>query len=154
MAYTYELAELLKWKCAPDYIYRQLAEECTELAKAALKIVRVQKGEASHLKEADAVKNFLEEIADVSIMIDLALEIMDDAAVDDVCDWIDNKKNRMYERLVAMPDRLETKLWGDLKKDKSAASAPKSCVCGTLSEQIQAVLNELLNRLENTTEKR
>lgn len=105
-----EIAALLKRKCAPDYIYRQLAEECVELAQAALKLVRVRKGEASHLKESDVMDNFLEELADASIMIDLALENMGDAKIGDVRGWVDSKMNRMHKRLSAMPDNVETKL--------------------------------------------
>lgn len=131
-----EIAALLKRKCAPDYIYRQLAEECVELAQAALKVVRVRNGEASHLNESDVMDNLVEEIADASIMIDLALEIMSDAKIDAVCGWIDSKMNRMHKRLSAMPDNIETMLWGDLKRNESAASAPKTCACGTLHEQL------------------
>lgn len=144
-----EIADLMKRKCAPDYIYRQLAEECTELAQAALKIVRMRNGEASHLKESDVMDNFIEEIADTSIMIDLVLENMNDEKIDAVCRWEDMKKNRMYKRLSAMPDNIEAKLCRvGLKRNESAAPFSDVCPCAkTEKELIQAVLSDLLFRI-------
>ena len=50
----------------------QLAEECSELAQAALKLRRVENGtNPARVSEEDAVKNVLEEIADISLCIGL-----------------------------------------------------------------------------------
>ena len=42
-----DLLNLIRERKTPDYLYRQLAEECAELAHAALKVVRAQNGEIS-----------------------------------------------------------------------------------------------------------
>lgn len=56
--------------CDNDYLHRQLAEECIELAQAALKMIRVHNNETPAGK--DEVKDALvEEFADVCIMLDL-----------------------------------------------------------------------------------
>ena len=54
-----------------DYMLRQLAEECAELAQAALKLVRARNGETP-MGEAEAMARLIEEMADVSIMWDWA----------------------------------------------------------------------------------
>lgn len=49
-------------------MYEQLAEECTELAKAALKMARVIRGENPTPKTVEEVeKDLIEEVTDVSI---------------------------------------------------------------------------------------
>lgn len=56
--------------CDNDYLHRQLAEECAELAQAALKMIRVRNNETP--ADGDEVRNaMLEEFADVRIMLDL-----------------------------------------------------------------------------------
>ena len=49
-------------------MYEQLAEECTELAKAALKMARVIRGENPTPKTVEEVRtNLIEEVTDVAI---------------------------------------------------------------------------------------
>lgn len=51
-------------------LLEQLAEECTELAQAALKLARLERGENPTPKtEEECVKNLLEELADVNLCI-------------------------------------------------------------------------------------
>ena len=49
---------------SPEYCHRQLAEECTELAHAALKMVRVMNHETPKAPE-EAMEALIEEMADV-----------------------------------------------------------------------------------------
>lgn len=67
------LLRLLNESCKPDYLYRQLAEECTELAQAALKKVRYMKHEMPLSQKGDVEGNYLEALADVGVMWELAL---------------------------------------------------------------------------------
>ena len=71
------LFTLLQQTCEPDYLYRQLAEECTELAQAALKKVRCAKSEISPGAKAEIDDNYLEELADVGVMRELAVRTLD-----------------------------------------------------------------------------
>ena len=49
-------------------MYEQLAEECTELAKAALKKARLIRGENPTPKTAEEIdKNLIEEVTDVAL---------------------------------------------------------------------------------------
>lgn len=49
----------------------QLAEECAELGKAALKLARIDRGEnPTPIKREEALKELTEEAADVSLVID------------------------------------------------------------------------------------
>lgn len=59
--------------CLPtEELLAQLAEEASELAQAALKLRRVEDGtNPARISKEDAIKNLLEEIADVSLTIDL-----------------------------------------------------------------------------------
>lgn len=66
------LLKLLGEKCKPDYLYRQLAEECTELAQAALKKVRYMKHEMPLSQKGGVDANYIEELADVRVMSWLA----------------------------------------------------------------------------------
>lgn len=53
-------------------MYEQLAEECAELAQAALKYARIKRGENPTPKtRAEAKAALLEEIADVELCVDL-----------------------------------------------------------------------------------
>lgn len=59
--------------CLPtEELLAQLAEEASELAHAALKLRRVEDGtNPTPVPKEDAIKNILEEIADVSLVINL-----------------------------------------------------------------------------------
>lgn len=93
-----ELAAIVKEKCAPDYIFRQLAEECCELGQAALKMVRVMNGETPVRREA-AFSKYLEELGDVITMSQLALEGLHHTEREEVFDTVDFKRQRMSDRL-------------------------------------------------------
>lgn len=76
-----------------------LAEECTELAHAALKLARIKRGEnPTPTTEEEAITSLIEEMADVDIC----------AAAVSMCDWYDKlqemtisirKSERMVKRL-------------------------------------------------------
>ena len=51
-------------------VLEQLAEECAELAKAALKLARIDRNEnPTPVTETEAMDNLIEEIADVQLCI-------------------------------------------------------------------------------------
>lgn len=84
-------------KHGEDYLLRQLAEECAELAQAALKVIRTRHGETPVTPE-EAREDLLEEIADVMVMMDMALE--NDDEVDAVNEIMDAKIERMLYRMM------------------------------------------------------
>ena len=96
----HDLLELMNTRNAPDYLYRQLAEECAELAQAALKVIRAQNAETPQ-KEEDAIAHYIEELADVSIMAELAYAQLDDAQKAKLREIEEYKCSRMAERLTA-----------------------------------------------------
>ena len=54
----------------PPATLEQLAEECTELGKAALKLARIYRGEnPTPILEEDAIENLCEEVADIRVCI-------------------------------------------------------------------------------------
>ena len=89
-------------ECEKDYLHRQLAEECVELAQAALKMIRVYNDETP--ADADVVRDtFLEEFADVRIMLDL-FETAQFGHVSrtKVTEIYHDKLNRMRNRLLPL----------------------------------------------------
>lgn len=81
-----------------EYIYRQLAEECAELSHACLKLVRAVNKETPVPLE-EAAKKYIEEVADVWLMIAVARTDMtpqEKALFDQI---VENKFNRMMERI-------------------------------------------------------
>lgn len=101
---TYIIEKLAAEKCGEDYMLRQLAEECAELAQAALKVIRTRHGETPVTPE-EAREKLLEEIADVMVMLDLVLK--NDDEVDAVNRTIDDKMMRMLVRLATMEKEEE-----------------------------------------------
>ena len=99
MTDTITLLKLLGEKCKPDYLYRQLAEECTELAQAALKKVRYMKHEMPLSQKGDAANNYLEELADVGVMWELAMLALNTQERDKVHAIMERKRERMERRL-------------------------------------------------------
>ena len=93
------LLNLLQQTCEPDYLYRQLVEECTELAQAALKKVRSAKDEISPGAKAEVDDNYLEELADVGVMLELAESALDMQEREAVHKIMQFKRERMEERL-------------------------------------------------------
>ena len=61
--------------CLPmEELLAQLAEECCELAQAALKLRRVEDGtNPARIPKEDAIKNLLEEVADVRLSLSLLI---------------------------------------------------------------------------------
>lgn len=58
-------------ECGEPALLEQLAEECTELAKAALKMARKERGEnPTPISLFEIIRSVHEEIADVQICID------------------------------------------------------------------------------------
>lgn len=109
---VYELDDLLTMKCAPDYPFRQLAEECAELAQAALKLIRAMENSATYKVDRDAaMKKFIEEMANVSVMWNIAMLHMRDDTYDKMFGITDEKSKRMGKRLEALPDRVKTGRW-------------------------------------------
>lgn len=76
-----------------------LAEECTELAHAALKLRRViePKNNPTPVTEEEARKKLIEEVADVQCVLQQLLEIADWMQASDVIEF---KMERWVSRLV------------------------------------------------------
>ena len=83
-----------------EYLYRQLAEEATELAQAALKVIRaVRKETPTSVDEARL--RLLEEMADLRVMMDLLYSFrMTKSAREWLEDMRAQKDRRMVERLL------------------------------------------------------
>ena len=64
-----EIFKAISEKYGKEYILRQLAEECSELAQAALKYIRAFRKETP-MRIDEAIEHLTEEIADVRLMID------------------------------------------------------------------------------------
>lgn len=93
-----DLLNLIRERKTPDYLYRQLAEECAELAQAALKVVRAQNGETPEKLE-DAMDHYIEELADVFVMTNIANEDLTASQQTQMYKFMDSKRARMAERL-------------------------------------------------------
>lgn len=87
-----EISEAL----SQDEILYQLAEECSELAQAALKMARSNQGKAYKPRE-ECIDNLVEEIEDVKLCIDV-LERKDGLSKRDY--YREKKVNRWYRREV------------------------------------------------------
>lgn len=84
-------------KHGEDYLLRQLAEECAELAQAALKVIRTRHGETPVTPE-EARAKLLEEIADVMVMMDMVID--DDGEAEAIDEIMDTKVERMLYRMM------------------------------------------------------
>lgn len=82
-----------------EYVLRQLAEECTELAQAALKMIRAQRRETPVLP-LEARENFLEEVADVYVMLRAAKELLTPSEAMGLIHLRIEKEKRMYDRML------------------------------------------------------
>lgn len=96
-------------KYGAEYVLRQLAEECAELAHSALKLIRVWHNETP-MREDEAREHLIEELADVHLMAHaVCTELLSDVEVqvlDAVCDI---KEERMYHRL--LDGKMESDVW-------------------------------------------
>ena len=84
--------------------YTQLAEECTELAHAALKLGRKADPAQSYAMEEDDCKrwldNLIEEIADVSVCIDVIMSYFDKwEVIEKITEFKAGKVKRWEDRL-------------------------------------------------------
>lgn len=95
-----DLLNLIRERKTPDYLYRQLAEECAELAQAALKVVRAQNGETPEKLE-DAMDHYIEELADVFVMTGIANCDLNAVQAKKMYNIIEYKRERMAERLIS-----------------------------------------------------
>lgn len=85
---------------SPEYCHRQLAEECTELAHAALKMVRVMNHETPKAPE-EAMEALIEEMADVEVMQTIAMhKLLTPAERAALCEKVSEKTQRFYNRLI------------------------------------------------------
>ena len=100
--------EIIK-KYGDEYMLRQLAEECTELAQAALKLIRARRKETP-MREEEAREHLVEEIADVLVMAGAVFQHMlfkaEQECVDELCE---SKKSRMFARM--LDDEMEDDVW-------------------------------------------
>lgn len=67
-----------------EYRLRILAEECAELAQAALKMIRAKEHDTP-IKEDDAIENLIEECADVMVGIRSVLNEMQLEGMTSIC---------------------------------------------------------------------
>ena len=95
-----ELFGIMRNNCKRDYLYRQLAEECAELAQAALKVVRAQNGETPEKLE-DAMDRYIEELADVFVMHNIASLDLNATQISKMYKIMGDKRERMAERLIS-----------------------------------------------------
>ena len=96
-------------KYGEEYMLRQLAEECAELAQAALKVIRAKHKETP-MRLDEAEEKFMEELADVSVMWrGVYNHMLDEAQADYVDDMCIHKVERMYERM--LDGGMEEDVW-------------------------------------------
>ena len=96
-------------KYGKEYALCQMAEECCELAIAALKLIRTW-NKTTPMREDEAYERLVEEIADVLVMMYMVrCELLDDEQNACVSDIWDTKENRMYERL--LDGKMEEDVW-------------------------------------------
>lgn len=80
-------------------LLEQTAEECTELAQACLKLARKMRGNNPTPKDfPELIENLEEEVADVSICVEL---LADDGIIDtvNVIDISEDKEKRWVKRI-------------------------------------------------------
>lgn len=83
-----------------EYIFRQLAEEASELCQASLKMVRAMRGETP-VTEIDASARVLEEIADVEVMLNvLKRAVINDRGNEKIAAVYEKKRERMIDRMI------------------------------------------------------
>lgn len=102
------IAQQILQKYGTSYLLRQTAEECCELAQAALKMVRVEEG-TTPMQLPEARANLIEEMADVQLMLDYMMqELISSAENRQLHNIMDNKETRMYRRLFLDKKEVET----------------------------------------------
>ena len=95
-----EIFEAIAWKYGKKYILRQMAEECSELAQAALKYIRADLKETP-MRIDEAIEHLTEEIADVRLMIDaVSATVLSERDVDNVQGIKEQKLDRWKTRMI------------------------------------------------------
>ena len=86
-------------KYGDEYLLRQLAEECIELAHASLKLIRAMRGETP-LPIEKSRASFLEEVADVRVMYLVLSWMLGHDEILSIQEQSKEKECRMIERLL------------------------------------------------------
>ena len=95
-----EIFEAIAMKYGKEYMFRQLAEECSELTQAALKYIRALRNETP-MRIDEAIEHLTEEIADVRVMIDaVTATVLSERDVDNVLGIKEQKLDRWKKRLI------------------------------------------------------
>ena len=93
--------EFIRENLSQEELLTQLAEECSELSKAALKLRRVYNGEnPTPIRRPEAYDNVIEEIADVFLVIDV-LGFGDVEHMKKIVKIMESKTSRWSQRLKA-----------------------------------------------------
>ncbi len=94
------IAQQILQKYGTGYLLRQAAEECCELAQAALKVVRAEE-KTTPMTLPEARESLIEEMADVQLMLDYMMaELISSAENRRLHNIMDEKEARMYRRLI------------------------------------------------------
>lgn len=124
-----------------DYLYRQLAEVCAELGHAALKLVRAGKDETPvHIEDASTA--YVEELADVYLMIDIARTDLTKEEKAMFERTVSNKYARMMKRLggeTTPPAQESPSLTSGQPApfNKGANAGRQECGCAELAERLE-----------------
>ena len=95
-----ELFEEVLKKYGYEYLLIKLAEECSELAQACMKLLGVWK-KASSMREEEAVEHIMEEMADVrNHMCGLEFALLDENDIQGIEEIQRRKMARMKTRLI------------------------------------------------------
>lgn len=87
-------------KYGEEYMLRQLAEECNELAQAALKYIRAQRRETP-MRVDEAVEHLVEEMADVRLMMEaVGYTVLTNDQEEAVYEIRDAKRARWEDRMI------------------------------------------------------
>ncbi len=83
----------------------QLAEECSELSQAALKLVRVIDGvNPTTVSEQEAIDNLWEEVADINVCLFCLRDFVDEKTFLNVEHWKRKKIERWAKRLESVKE--------------------------------------------------
>lgn len=100
--------EIIK-KHGREYMLCQLAEECCELAQAALKLVRVWE-KKTPMREYEAREHLIEELADVQVMAGAVFgHMLETHEQESVLEVAESKKSRMFARM--LDGEMEEDVW-------------------------------------------
>ena len=95
-----EIFEAIAGKYGKEYMLRQMAEECSELAQAVFKYIRAARKETP-MRIDEAIEHLTEEIADVRLMIDaVSATVLSERDVDDVQAIKEQKLDRWKNRMI------------------------------------------------------